>query len=70
MAQINLIEESIKSQSIVFPEGKICIDPPDDTHFDPLDINCHSQDPSLINWLTQLHMKYKNIFNSREFDPD
>ena len=69
MTQINLIEESVKSQSIVFPEEKICIDPPEDSQFDAMDINCHSQDPSLINWLTQLHFKYKQIFSSREFDP-
>ena len=62
MTQINLIEESVKSQSIVFPEEKICIDPPEDSQFDAMDINCHSQDPSLINWLTQLHLKYKQIF--------
>ena len=69
LTQINLIEESLKSKSIIFPEEKICIDPPESVKFDPLDINCHTQQPALINWLTNLHLKYKTIFSSREFDP-
>ena len=37
--------------------------------FDVLDINCSSEAPTHIEFLKDLHLKYKSIFNSEEFCP-
>ena len=37
--------------------------------FDVLDINCASESPTHIEYLKNLHLKYKSIFNSEEFSP-
>ena len=37
--------------------------------FDVLDINCSSEAPTHIEYLKNLHLKYKSIFNSEEFCP-
>ena len=69
LSHMEAMEASIKSESINFPEDKICIDLPEDHDFDPVDINCHSSDPRIINWLRALHEKYKSIFSNREYNP-
>ena len=50
------------------PESRIFADI-DKFQFDPLDINCASENPENVEWLKNLHNKYKTIFNSEEFSP-
>ena len=50
------------------PESRI-FDDIDSFQFDVLDINCASECPTHIEYLKNLHLKYKNIFNSDEFCP-
>ena len=63
------VQKSLCSQSLPFPEDRICIEPQKDVHFKVEDINCHSSDPADTNWLNALHIQFKSIFSSDEFDP-
>ena len=61
--------EDMDNVSINPSEERICIDIPEDHILDLTEINCHSSDPSHVNWLQALHTKYSSIFSSAEFDP-
>ena len=50
------------------PESRL-FDDIDKFKFDVLDINCASETPTHIEYLKNLHLKYKSIFNSEEFCP-
>ena len=65
---IYMCMEDHPEPSITPGESRICMET-DNFKFDPLDINCVSSDAGHISWLTALHDKYKDIFNSEEFRP-
>ena len=65
---LHVIYSCFRNSDIKPPESRIFADV-DDFQFDELDINCASENPTHIEFLKNLHLKYKNIFNSNEFCP-
>ena len=77
IAHINELEQDPLLQAIYSCFSNADIQPPEsrifaeveDFQFNELDINCASENPTHIEFLKNLHLKYKTIFNSNEFCP-
>ena len=59
----------VDGQTIHPSESRICYDPPLEDKFDEKDINCYSSASSDLQWLKELHLRYKDIFSKDDWDP-
>ena len=65
---LHAIYSCFSNADIQPPESRIFAEV-EDFQFNELDINCASENPTHIEFLKNLHLKYKTIFNSNEFCP-